>query len=441
VQQWDYLDQDSEKWYITYLGNGIFTITNKLQPGRLYVGGLSDGDSIVDSDNFHLADLLLGDTRSSFWQLIQQPDGSYLIQSLLSGGFLSVRGNALLNGLPIQQWYNSGSEDQRWEIEPVSSTSTNGAGGSNGSQGSGSPPDPGVGSIPALPDPPSPLNDISGTWTDNSNLSGTWTLTQIGNTISGTLTSRYQSCPVVTWAVTGEAANGTFNLTAQNPSPGFDPCSGRIAAVLVSSTITSLTTAGIGTEQTTEWFPLWTGLPSPSGIFSFVLKSRSQSLANLKNLASLLQQSVSTGNKNSCQALADFAQSAANQDGATKDAFVSDFQILTPNQTAVKLIPGVYGRPEGQWVPLGDYRSPTGFATQFVDSQLPNSDQGHHFAAYFQLGYVWTALAAKFSARSMSLWKPLDQAHRPVIQVMSILRMRPQALGGDFALGHSPPPI
>lgn len=33
VQQWDYLDQDSEKWYIAYNPDGTYTINNKLRLG------------------------------------------------------------------------------------------------------------------------------------------------------------------------------------------------------------------------------------------------------------------------------------------------------------------------------------------------------------------------------------------------------------------------
>jgi hypothetical protein len=128
-------------------------------------------------------------------------------------------------------------------------------------------------------------------------------------------------------------------------------------------------------------------------MFSFISQNRQFSLSNLTNLANQLQRSVSNGVENSCQALADFAQVAAGQDGVSKDAFVNDFQVLTPNLTVVKLIPGVYGT--NQYVNLNTKGLPTGFAPQFVDSQIPNSDQGHHFAAYFQLGYVWTALSGK----------------------------------------------
>jgi hypothetical protein len=98
-------------------------------------------------------------------------------------------------------------------------------------------------------------NDISGTWTDNS--SNVFSLTQIGNSVSGTATNYDAVCGDVTWTISGQmTAPGSFTLTQFGPQPAIDACgepveSGQTAAV----TITGCTIA----QET------YTGNPSGGG--------------------------------------------------------------------------------------------------------------------------------------------------------------------------------
>src|SRR5260370_41996830 len=77
-------------------------------------------------------------------------------------------------------------------------------------------------------------------------------------------------------------------------------------------------------------------------------------------------------------------------------------RLLTPNQFPVPLIPGVTGNPNYQALNIGS--SPSGFQSQFQD-QIPNADQAHHFAAFFQLGFVYGGDVAGSAA---SWWEKLE---------------------------------
>lgn len=92
-----------------------------------------------------------------------------------------------------------------------------------------------------------------------------------------------------------------------------------------------------------------------------------------------------------CEALADFADAMA--DGSRDDAqFVRDFGVLTPNSTATQ-IPGAGIAWNTRPVALNTGQA-SGFGADYQNT-LPddkrtgwNGDQAHHFAAFFQFGYV-----------------------------------------------------
>ena len=70
-----------------------------------------------------------------------------------------------------------------------------------------------------------PVNcgDVSGRWDDPEN-GGTWTLTQTGLGITGSLTIPKGSCGSTTWQVGGKISGGIVTLTSTQPSPSVDEC-------------------------------------------------------------------------------------------------------------------------------------------------------------------------------------------------------------------------
>ena len=129
--------------------------------------------------------------------------------------------------------------------------------------------------------------------------------------------------------------------------------------------------------------------------------TRQQQLAAIK----LLARGVKTGLETDCQALADFIQAVTDPLEGSKSApqqLKAAISALTPNQFPVPLIPGVTGN--AGYVALNNGSSPSGFSSQFQD-QIPNADQAHHFAAFFQLGFVY---GASVSASAASWWEKLE---------------------------------
>jgi RHS repeat-associated protein len=129
--------------------------------------------------------------------------------------------------------------------------------------------------------------------------------------------------------------------------------------------------------------------------------TRGQETAEIRWLA----KAVKAGLETDCQALAGFIQSVADSlEGSSAAAKLLKVAVslLTPNQFPVPLIPGVSGNPG--YVAINNGSSPSGFQSQFQD-QIPNADQVHHFAAFFQLGFTYGASAG---ASAASWWEKLE---------------------------------
>jgi RHS repeat-associated protein len=126
-----------------------------------------------------------------------------------------------------------------------------------------------------------------------------------------------------------------------------------------------------------------------------------QKTAVIKQLAS----SVKAGKESDCDALADYIDAVAESLDGQKSAaeqLKSATALLMPNQFPVYLIPGVNGNSNYQ--ALNPNVAPSGFQSQFQD-QDPNADQAHHFAAFFQLGFVY---GASVGASAASWWEKLE---------------------------------
>jgi RHS repeat-associated protein len=93
---------------------------------------------------------------------------------------------------------------------------------------------------------------------------------------------------------------------------------------------------------------------------------------------------VRDGFTDDCNALANFADALAANTSDVQD-FISGFAVLTPEQIGTVLT-GVHGSDKPIYFGTGS--GPTGYSQQYKDSNVPSQDQGHHFAAFFQLGSI-----------------------------------------------------
>jgi RHS repeat-associated protein len=125
--------------------------------------------------------------------------------------------------------------------------------------------------------------------------------------------------------------------------------------------------------------------------------------AMLDILRTLVRQRTETD----CDALADYVE-AVGQSLENTPARQAQQQIkvalvaLTPNQFPVPLIPGVSGNNAYRALNPGNIAS--GFLPQFQD-QIPNADQAHHFAAFFQIGFTY---GAGTGAAAATWWERLE---------------------------------
>jgi hypothetical protein len=68
----------------------------------------------------------------------------------------------------------------------------------------------------------SSCTDTTGTWTENTVPAATWTLSQSGQQVTGSVVVNGGQCGNVTWIVTGsltDSSTGTFTLNSTNPQP------------------------------------------------------------------------------------------------------------------------------------------------------------------------------------------------------------------------------
>jgi hypothetical protein len=130
------------------------------------------------------------------------------------------------------------------------------------------------------------------------------------------------------------------------------------------------------------------------------------------SFAKSAQQLVTSGALTDCDALAAFASSIAPLFGSTSD-FVEAFGVLTPSALS-NITPGVAWNSNPVFLNPASNPQPSGYAAQYQNT-LPdnadtgwNGDQGHHFAAFFQAGYLYGSNAAGMAAWALEYWQGLD---------------------------------
>jgi RHS repeat-associated protein len=118
--------------------------------------------------------------------------------------------------------------------------------------------------------------------------------------------------------------------------------------------------------------------------------------------ASMIGEEVRAGKLTDCEGLAMFATYAGTYYAGTKEEFVRSFGVFVPaNHPMVKLVNLIAGgaiasSPDA--IPYRPYGGRSGFKSEYRDSLAPTSDQVHHFAAYFQFGFIAGALEGEFAA-------------------------------------------
>lgn len=114
-----------------------------------------------------------------------------------------------------------------------------------------------------------------------------------------------------------------------------------------------------------------------------------------------------------CQALANYVQTVADHLQNSKGVSVqlqmkAALQLLTPSQFPMGALYVISGGAVSGYVgykALNQGNIPSGFSASYQD-QIPNADQAHHFAAFFQLGF---ALGANVASAAASWWEKLER--------------------------------
>jgi len=127
--------------------------------------------------------------------------------------------------------------------------------------------------------------------------------------------------------------------------------------------------------------------------------------------ATAIRDEVEAGRMTDCEGLAAFAKYAGQYYAGTTEDFVRSFGVFVPaNSRSVKLVNVLTGGAIASstnfllCMPTGQ----SGFRTEYHDSLSPHQDQVHHFAAFFQFGYVAGALEGEIAAYLIDLFNPGD---------------------------------
>jgi len=94
---------------------------------------------------------------------------------------------------------------------------------------------------------------------------------------------------------------------------------------------------------------------------------------------------------------------AATNFSSTKDEFVLSFGVFVPaSHPMVKLVNLITGgaiASSSDAIFYTPHGGRSGFKKEYQDSLSPGSGQVHHFAAYFQFGFIAGALEGEYAAR------------------------------------------
>jgi hypothetical protein len=151
-----------------------------------------------------------------------------------------------------------------------------------------------------------------------------------------------------------------------------------------------------------------------------------------RGTADAVQSLVAEGAYSDCEGLAAFASDMSTTFGNNKDKFVASFGILTPRDVASRVGAGAGVTSSSSPVFLNSGQA-SGYKTGYQNTTPDNAstgwngDQGHHFAAFFQLGYQLGGTAGSVTSAVFELLQA-------TLTTNSGLNMGDVQLGIDAAL-------
>lgn len=118
VRQWSWLNNNCQKWIFTDVGGGSWRITPSNATGQALDLTNCDGANLA---NIRLWSWLNNDCQK--WELLDRGGGYYSIRSRASGKCLDISGNSSADGANLIQYTcNSGSYNQQFSFQSVSSS-------------------------------------------------------------------------------------------------------------------------------------------------------------------------------------------------------------------------------------------------------------------------------------------------------------------------------
>lgn len=111
LQQWDYNDEDYQKWVFEHVKGDYYKIVNKKSNKVIDVKDLATNNGTM----IHQWDYAGKDNQ--LWRFEKDKDGYYKIKSLQSGKCLDIAAISSENGAKIQLWDDVDGDNQKWTIE------------------------------------------------------------------------------------------------------------------------------------------------------------------------------------------------------------------------------------------------------------------------------------------------------------------------------------
>lgn len=110
VVQGDFLGTEHQKWILTHVGGGWFTLTNRQTGQSVDIAGAQQTNGTIALQWPPHA----GDNQR--FSLTPTGDGHYFIAAKHSGQVLDVEGGTQANGGRVLQWPRHGGDNQRWKV-------------------------------------------------------------------------------------------------------------------------------------------------------------------------------------------------------------------------------------------------------------------------------------------------------------------------------------
>ena len=113
LQQWDYNDEDYQKWVFEHVKGDYYKIVNKKSNKVIDVKDLATNNGTM----IHQWDYVGKDNQ--LWRFEKDKDGYYKIKSLQSGKCLDIVAISSENGAKIQLWDDVDGDNQKWQLKCV----------------------------------------------------------------------------------------------------------------------------------------------------------------------------------------------------------------------------------------------------------------------------------------------------------------------------------